>query len=1064
MWVLGGAFILLCALNGKLFAQEEDKVIGTVRDLDGNLINGTVYCSASVSVVANGAFTIKPAYYPDTIRVVALGFASVTRIVHGPGKVHIRMTPSINRLEEVVVNTGYQTVNPNEINGSVSLITADMITAKATGNILERIQGHASGLTTLVGKQETSQGGTGVLVRGLGTFHGPMEPLIVLDGFIYDGNINNIDPHTVENVTILKDAAASSIWGARAGNGVIVITTKKGKFNQLMRISVQADRTVQAPPELPDAYFVGADTHIEMEKFLFEQGFFDQRIRNTPYMGLSPIVDLLSRHRDGMISQADLDREMTFWSRQDARQNYLDEFYTTATTHNLGVQINGGSERNSYMMGASYHNRTSNLYDKENRLTIRMNNQFRIRNNLTLSANVQLNQNRFQSGRNGYGSFMPGGRGGDYLAFRDELGNPLPLDFNYSGYYTDSIGKDVLLDWKYYPTEEYKHRESHNNRLNLFSTLNLNYQMLSWLGITGSFQYQIQDSKQVVHTNEESYVSRDLINQYTQVNPNTGVVSHVVPIGGLYNSSEASVNSFAWRGQANLNKQLGVHRLTGILGMELRGSGTSSKAHAPLHGYQRDPLSYAYVDVENRYPHFITGAMSRIGTGSSALTLTNYRFVSYYGNFAYTFLNRYTLTGSARRDGSNLFGVNTNDRWKPLWSAGMGWNISNELFYEARYISDLKAVITYGRSGNVDMSKTALPIANIGTHRETGFRTAAISVINNPELRWEQLDQLSVRLDGASSNGRVHGTLAFFKKYGSDLFGDAPYDITGWGLRERIVRNVASMEGHGIELDLHATYIKSNKFKWEGTWYLNRNKNKTTDYYPLYSIPTLSQMLVSGDRINPVIGQPLYAIAAFRWGGLDAQGNPIGYIDGAPSTDYSNIINNSGFTDDNIVFKGSALPTYYGSLINNWSYGPVQFSVNIGFNLGYFVKKNHFSSRSAVNGSIHKDYLIRWQSPGDELITNVPSFVYPVLSDRDTFYGFSESHIIPGDHIRLNYINLIYNVNTTQWRYPFRNFDLRFGLENGPVLWTKNKERLDPSYLDGGRNRAIWSLGVNVQL
>lgn len=1058
-WMSAGIWLVFVTVTavGQVHAQEDHRVKGTVHDLEGRPLNGRVTCSSSTTVISNGVFEVNPLYFPDTIRVESLGFHPVTRVVNAPGTVAIRMTPSTTQIDEVLINTGYQTISPNEINGTVALISSEMITTRTTGNILERIQGHASGLTTLVGKQETT-GGTGVLVRGLGTLEGPIEPLIVLDGFIYDGDINNIDPNTVENVTLLKDAAAASIWGARAGNGVIVITTKTGRYNQRMRISIHADRSFQAPPLLSEQYRVGATTHIDLEKFLFEQGYFDQQIMSVPHGGLSPIVDLLARQRDGLISKDEFAQEMAFWSKQDARNNYLDEFYTTAHTKNYGVQLDGGSERNSYMIGVSYQDHKGSLYDISRRLNLRLNNQFRILDNLTLSVNVQFTHNFSKQGRDAYNTIRPGSRTGDYLAFRDEMGLPIPLDYQYRGRYTDSIGKDILLDWKHYPAEEYNFRDNHNDRLDLFSTVGLKYIVLPWLSLTGNFQYQNQDAQQVIYTSQESYVSRNLINQYTQHNPATNAISYVVPIGGIYRSSDATVNSFAWRGQANINHQRGAHGIKAILGMELRGSGTRSKTNGTMYGYHEDPLTYTQIDLHTRYPHFITKANTSIGA-SNAITRTDYRFVSFYGNFAYTYLNRYTISGSARRDGSNLFGVNTNDRWKPLWSAGVGWNISNESFYQERYIADLSLNITYGRSGNLDMTKTALPIASKGTNRESGFKTARVTALNNPELRWEQLDQLSLRLEGRSKNGRINSSLGFFKKYGSDLYGNAPYDFTTWAVASTITRNVAAMEGYGMEWDIHAIYIDKGKFKWSGTGYFNWNDNRTTAYY--YDVPStseLSRLIVEGNKINPVIGKPLYGIAAYRWAGLNTDGEPQGFLNGVPSTDYQAISRD----ESSIVFIGSATPRYYGSMTNQIVYGSWRLLVGIDFHLGYFVKKQYFTSAGAISGSIHKDYLDRWQNPGDELLTSVPKFVYP-NSNWDGFYGTTELHTIPGDHIRLNYINLVYGINTSQWKQPFRNLELRGGIENGMLLWKKNNAGVDPNYIDGSQSKLIWSFGINAQ-
>lgn len=1045
-----------------VLAQEEQAIHGIVRDLDGNLISGTVYSTSSASIIVEGEFVISILHFPDTLRITALGFRPVTRIVTGPTELSIRMTPSVDEIEEIVINTGYQTISPNEITGSVTLISSEMITDRSTGNILERIQGHSTGLTMLKGKRETfTQGGSGVLIRGLGTLNGPLEPLIVVDNYIYDGDIDNIDPNTVENVTILKDAAAASIWGARAGNGVIVITTKKGKFNQAPKLSVNSNFTLQGLPTLNEEYRVGAETHIEIEKFLFEEGYFS---RLQPYAPRTPIVELLSQRSEGKLTHSELEDALAFWYAQDARKNYLNEFYTQAQNQNVGIQIDGGSERNNYMLGASFTNRKSSTYDYGQRINIRLNNQFKIFENLSISANALVTYNQQDLGRPSYGDFRPGGRSGDYLAFRDEQGIPIPLDNMYRGDFTDSVGINLLLDWKQYPAEEYKYANNNHNHLELFSTVNLNYQPFNWLDISASYQYQNQDRKQVIHWKEEHYNSRNLINQYTQYNPSTDVINYIVPLGGLYTSNDSRVNSYSYRGQANFNYLISKHKLNGILGMEFRSSGTDHRAHPRLYGFHEDPLNYASVDVYTRFPNFITGSMSALGAGSRLLTKTINRFASFYGNLAYIYMNRYIITASARKDGSNLFGVNTNDRWRPLWSAGLGWNISNEAFFDEKTIKNLKLVVSYGQSGNVDMSKTALPIASVGTHSVTLLPFARITSINNPNLRWEKLEQLSFTLSGSILNDRVQASLNFFKKYGSDLYGSSEYDYTGWGVTNTLTRNVAAMEGYGMEMDLATQFVKTDKFTWIANWRVNWNENRTTKYFISNSNSQLYQLLTTGNHINPIVGKPLYSIAAYKWYGLNEKGDPIGLLNGVPSTDYNNILTESRNEGHNITYVGSALPRFYGTLTNQFSYRSFSLSVAVNFHFGYYAVKDHLTSAGVVGGSIHKDYLNRWTREGDELRTDIPAFVYPVNSQRDAWYRNNEIHVIPGDHIRSDYLKLSYLWNTSQWRRPLRKFQFFVGVENGMLLWTRNEYNLDPHSLDGSQTAPIWSFGFNFQI
>lgn len=1060
IYILKYRYILLWILLGlshHVVAQQGQPIQGTVMDLDGHPVSATIRHAGGARLAVDGLFSFEVYRLPDTLSFTAVGFETVTRVITQATVLHVRMTPIVQKIDEVIVHTGYQTLRPNEITGSIDLIDEKTIQGRVGGNILDRILGHSSGINQRVGKQET---GTGIMVRGLGTINGPLDPLIVLDGFIYDGDINNINPSDIESVSILKDASATSIWGARAGNGVIVITSKKGKFDQPMQVSFQMDQSIQKPATLDSQWGVDAGIEIEMEKYLFDLGYFDSSIRSRPYQPLTPVLDILLQQREGRITAEEADRAIAFWEGQDAKRNYLDEFYRTAHAQNYSLQLSGGSERINYMLGTSYTHHTSELHARSNRLNIRLNNQYRITPKLLLGTNLHLTHYRESGGRPAYGTITPMNRQINYLAFRDDEGHPLAIDKNYRGRFTDGVGDGQLLDWKYYPAEDYRHIDRQLDRMELFTTVSLGYNPIPSLGFTGSFQYQVQSREQRTHNSIDSYFARDFINQFTRIDPATGVVSYVVPLGGILQSNSASVNSFTWRGQANFREQFGSHVLHAIAGFELKGSGTRSKTHPYLYGYSEDPLAHTLVDVMNPYPHFITGAQIRVGS-SNTLNRTDYRFASFYGNLSYSYLNRYLLTGSLRRDGSNVFGANTNDRWTPLWSTGLGWDISNEDFYSDRVFSRMKLVATYGASGNVDMTKTASPIASYNTNALTRLKFARVSTINNPDLKWERLAQLSARLELEHKSRRISSIINVFKKYGSDLYAQAPYDFTGWGVSSTIIRNAAKMEGYGVELDLRTINIQKESFHWHTALFFNWNDNRTTDYYAATNYSELSQLLGGGNKINPIIGKPLYSIVGYRWAGLDDEGNPMGYLQGEPSTDYQAIITEGRDEGGNINYYGSSIPRFFGSLSNELSYGRFSLAFSINYNFGYFVRKTSMADLNVVNGKFHVDYLNRWQNPGDE--TEIPAFVYPVDTRRSAFYTPSEINVIPGDHIRLDFIRGIYSVRTTQWNYPFRQFDISVGVEDCPVLWTKNRYGLDPNFLNGNDPKPRYSVGVKLQ-
>ncbi|WP_145856840.1 SusC/RagA family TonB-linked outer membrane protein [Pedobacter suwonensis] len=994
-----------------------------------------------------GRFSVVLSALPDTLIFSAVGYQTRRLVVGATDQaINVELSPAAFDLGDVQVNTGYQLLRPNETNGTVAVINSDQLNARGGLNLLDRLVGQSSGLLLNIGKTNPNnpQNKTNISIRGLGTINGPLDPLIVLDGFIYDGDISNLNPLDIENVSILKDASAASIWGARAGNGVIVITTKKGKFNQRYETAFSSSVLVAALPDLSRSPQMGSADYIEVERTMFNSGYFDAQISSTPFSALTPAVEVLLAKRNGTLSAQAAEEALNRLKGIDARQSYLDEFYTHALTQQYGLNLKGGDSKHAFGLSVSYDRSLGETYAASDKVNIGLSNDFKVTGRLTLNTKVYFTGNKTASGRPAFGSLTTAGRVVPYLEFRDGAGNALPVAIAYRAAYTDTAGSGKLLDWKYYPADDYLHRTNKSARQEVFATVALKYRLLRGLNLDLSYQYQRQQTDGELLSDEQSYYARDLINSYSQLNRATGLVRYIVPRGGVLNSSEARQSSATARAQLNLLRTFGKHQLNAILGGEAKQTDASS-ASLTQYGYTADPLTFVNVDLVNNYPDFLRGSASSMGSGQF-YTSTRYRFLSFYANGAYTYNGRYTLSGSIRRDGSNIFGANTNDRWKPLWSAGLGWLVSGEKFYKSALLPELRLKATFGYSGNVDLTKTALPIAAYASSPLTGLLTSRISSINNPDLRWEQLSQLSLGADFAFRDKRLSGSVAYFIKKGTDLYGPAPYDYTGWGRTETLVRNVADMRGNGFELDLHSLNLRAGDFNWRTDGYFTYSISKTVKYYT--STPNgLSQLLNTGTQITPIVGKPLYAVGALKWAGLDAGGNPQGYLAGQVSKDYRAIFAEANATGANIVYYGSASPLYFGSLINTFSYGRLSLAVNISYKLGYYASKPTISYPGLVlNGSGHSDFALRWKNPGDELKTNVPSFVYPVDENRDFFYTSSEVNIIRADNIRLDYINLSYKVGLRKLKKVFRALEVFSALQNGGIMWRANKFGVDPDY------------------
>ncbi|MCI0922404.1 SusC/RagA family TonB-linked outer membrane protein [Sphingobacterium rhinopitheci] len=1001
--------------------------------------------ASSVQTDHRGFFTILVSSPIDTLILKHIGFENYLLPITSSSKKPLEalLTTSSKVLDEVLINTGYQQLKPNETTGAIQVLDEKALNQQIGTNILERL----NNISTAVRFdnepiQNTDLQKTNISVRGMSTINGMLDPLIVLDGFIYEGNINNIDPNNIESISILKDAAATSIWGARAGNGVIVISTKKAKAGVNNEISFNSTFTLKQKPALFDLYQPNTSDFIAVEQMLFKSGYYTRQLQRTPYLAITPATEILYQRSLNTISSEDSLRLMQELIASDLKESYTKEFLIQPIIQQYGVGIRGNSALNSYNLGFGYTNDKNAYANYSNKMHITAGNSYKPFKNLQLDLSFIFTDQTVNSGRLPYESFTYGGKRVPYGSFRDLDGNGLPFYNSYRKEFIDSYLSDYLLDWKYYPTEDYKH-STINTRLNEFyPNLRIGFKVLPFLNlqVAGQYQYQKIDNNRL-HT-QESYAARLMINQFSQVNQQTGVVTYKVPLGGIRSSEKNEVSSYTLRAQADVDKQWGNYRLLGIVGAEIRESQSNGETFT-AYGYTDNPLKSIPVDFVSYFPILPTNSSSTI-SGVPFFSKTINRFSSLYSNFSLLYKEKYGLSASVRRDGANIFGADTNDKWTPFWSSGLFWDITNESFKPSVF-QQLKIRATYGVSGNVDLRKTALPIANPTTGLYTNYPALVIGSLNDPSLRWEKISTLNFGVDWSLLNNRLTGNLDYYIKNGNDLYGLDIYDYTLWGVDGTIVKNTASMLSKGVELNLNSINT-TGIVQWGTSLLFSHNRNKTTKYYSRYG-SNISTLLTDGNTITPIVGSPLYSLAAYRWAGLDDKGNPIGYYQGEESTNYNDIrLEASSANASNIVYLGSAKPQYFGALINRFDYKQFSLSVNISYKAGYKVRKPVTrSSNLYTRGIAYPDFEKRWQNPGDEYLTNVPSLLYPINEYRDTFYAMSEINVLNGSHVRLEYINLSYRPKLKS--FSNRGFlELFANANNLGLLWTANDEGFDPEY------------------
>jgi TonB-linked SusC/RagA family outer membrane protein len=986
--------------------------------------------------------------------LIALSCRSYGQHTPGPDTLKKMTTVALDSVQ--VINNGYQVLPKDRTTGSFTQVDNKTLNLQVGSNIISRLESVASG----VAFNKKFSSAPAFSVRGLSTINGPTAPLIILDNFPFEGDLNSINPDIVESITILKDATAASIWGTRAGNGVIVINTKKGRFSQPLTTEFNSTMQVINKPGLSYLHPISASDYIDMEQFLYGKGYYTVTLASSFHPVVSPVVEILDQQSKGIITAADATAKISTMRSVDLRSQFTSQVYRPADNQRYSLAFSGGAGNMSWSASGGYDHNIGSLSETYERLTARLENSFRPMRQLKISTALYFTRSNTASGKQGYTtqSYMY-----PYSRLTADDGSPLPVAREYRKTYLDTLGGGKLLDWNYYPSEDYKHSYSGAVATSLLATAGLQYQLTKGFSIDLKYQYESGQGQTSLVRDEQSFEARYYVNLYSQLNRQTGVVTYNVPRGGILDRDNNLLRSENARAQLNYNKTAGLHQLTALLGTELRQVLSSGESYR-TYGYSPETITGVITDYKNSFPIITTGDLYSIPSENS-FEKTRHRFVSFFANAAYTYNKKYSLTLSGRRDASNLFGAATNDKWTPLWSAGAGWDLAKEKFFHIAFLPALKLRATYGYTGNADPTKSAVVTIYSLSSAASGLPQMRVNQFPNPTLRWEQVAITNIGIDFAARGNRISGSIEWYQKKGTDLYALAPVDITT-GLNASIVgKNVADMKGNGVDIVLNAGVIK-RPFTWNVAAIFNYNTDKVTHAYLVGS--TAASYLSGGEALTAIVGRPVHSVISYRWGGLDhATGNPIGYLAGKPSMDYS-ALTGSGTSLDDLEYNGPGLPRYFGSLTNSFSYKDFELTVNISYKMGYYFTRTGMFYTSLFSGTDRKssdNFSRRWQQPGDETFTDVPAMIYPANSGRESFYSHASVLVEKGDHIRLQFVNLSYNSRLKKGTALARRLQLYANASNLGILWRANKRGLDPDYLATGLPpAAAYALGFRLFL
>jgi TonB-dependent starch-binding outer membrane protein SusC len=1025
-------------VKGKVLNHKGEPLAGANVKVKGTVIGGITN--------ANGDFELRNVGENATLEISYLGFETQTIKLDGQTSVSIQLKLVESELAAVSVSvfTGYQQIPKERATGSFVQIDNKLLNRSTSTDVLGRLEGVAGGLA-FYRNSKTDQ--PSLNIRGRSTIFAEVQPLIVLDNFPYDGDITNINPNTIESITILRDAAAASIYGVRSANGVIVITTKKGNANQPPQVRFNTNVTITAKPDLNYFPLMSTEDFIEAEKIFFSKGWSSTAENSANKFPLTPVAELLIKKRDGLIPAAEADQQIEDFKQYNVKDEFDKYFLRNRVLLQNSVSISGGGNNSRYFVSFSYDkDKSSYVRNGFDRYSINASHSFTPFKNIDINTALLYTNMKFTNNNPGINDLisLSGRKYYPYAQLTDENGNALPVNFGFRDTYKALKESQGFLDWQYRPVDELNLADNTTQQNYNKVNIELRKTFSSSFNIELKYQYEKQLRTDNDLKTQETYFTRDLINKY--YNP-AATIKYNVPLGGILDQTISELEGHTGRAQVNFNQKWQQHRVNMIGGFEVKQLKQNSN-ESRLYGYNDEVAVSQPVDFVTKFPtNPVSTTTLAIPYPRKVISTLN-RYLSYYANASYTYNDRYVFSASGRFDNTNFFGVRSNQRIVPLWSTGFKWNISREEFFQTDLFDQLAVRATYGFNGNIIKKITAYTTVTYGTDQFT--RATSATVINppNPELRWEKLNMLNVGVVFSLKKNVLSGTIEYYSKKGKDIFGDALMDPTTGVTSFR--GNMANMKGEGIDIQLTGKVV-SNKFAWNSTVLFSKATDKVNNYNKVISPSSIIQQGGGdvGGLMAPYNGYPVLAIYSYAWGGLDpTNGEALGMLNGEKTNNYNDI--RSKTTHAEVIYNGPVNPPIIGAFRNDFSWNDFSLSVNITYKFGHFFRRPSTNYGQLVNNWVgNSDFANRWQKAGDEAFTNVPAIPgqYPATGNlRDNlFYPYVDILVQKADHIRLQDIVIGYDFDKAKWgRLRCQNVHVYCNINNLGILWRANKYGIDP--------------------
>ena len=1106
------ALCILCSIPA--LAQKGTGISGVVTDEFGDPLP-----AASVAVMNNkriargtstnlyGEFTIEANLNGGDNELVVSYIGTKTvkikltaAIIKKPIEVVLK-TDETMLADVMIVEDGYNKLPRKDMVGAFTTVKADDIMMPAYQSIDQMLQGKVAGMS-VVNTSARVGASPKITIRGTATILGNSDPLWVVDGVIQEdpisidmssaitsdmreliGNqISWLNPQDIDNITVLKDASATAIYGSKASNGVIVITTKKGTPGRVS-VNYNSNVSVRERPTYEIYDFMNSYERIQFSKEAYEAGV---RYQNEPLPQIYTYEGLMAMFNKRMITEEEFSRNLQ--RLETINTDWFDLLTRNSISQSHNLSVSGGTDKYTYNASLGYQNNKGyEVGNDNNQITTRLSINSNI--NDKLSVNAQLNgsireADGYGAGVNPYNYAMNTSRA---IPAYEENGERA----FYSKYYTYQY--NALLGGKnqyaYNIFNEMENSHSFNRGTNFNASVNVSYKLLSWLSYQGTASLAVTNNKSESYAGEKTSQVEQLYRGYAYGTEKAGsdrFNAALMPYGGVLNQANSQGVSYSTSHRLAFSKEFNEnHRLNAMLGMEIRSSESTSEGNK-VWGFvpERGPILVSPTLPENFKPigsdvSIGWGALAQLYNGAWNRMSTTTNYMSFFTTVAYAFKNRYVVNVNVRSDASNRFGQDVNKQFDPTWSFGASWKVAQEPFMmeNVEWLDQLNLRASYGIQGNVVNSLSPEMIVRYqGLLQSYNEYYLSISSLPNKQLKWERTKSLNLGVDLA-----LFGVTMNFEYYRRNSNAIIRQDIALEYGMATMPLNGGLISNSGLEVTLNFTPIRTNDVAWTVGLNAGKNWNKSSSDDRTAKADELTHTdFLNGSSDRPLKkGYPLSAFWSYKFTGLDGTN---GYPTFKNAT--YNAVVGDGSVDPTtfLVYSGQNEPDFSGGFNTRLRWK--NFNIGADFAVALGAKKrlpNPYSTFTYgkmpdIFSNLSKELNNRWKEPGDEAHTNIPA-LYTSVRDLynlnlpnglyDNIYSMwaqSDARVASASFLRCTQINMSYSVPKKMCqKLGLARIQLSANINNLFVIASDDWKGYDPE-LGYSIQPRIYSLGLSLGL